>query len=84
MSIVSLAEAIVIRVSTLLNERNMTRYRLELTSGISHGHMQKIMMNKRKNITLKTVALLAKGFDMTLSEFLNDPLFNLDTLDLED
>ena len=80
----SLADAVVERIHALLKERNMTRYRLEILSGIDHGHMQRIMKDQRKNITLKTVALLAKGFDMSLSEFLDHPLFSYTNLDLED
>lgn len=46
--------------------------------------MHRIMKDNRKNITLKTVALLAKGFDMSLCEFLDHPLFAYDNLELED
>ena len=80
----SFNEAVVNRVTSLLKERGMTRYRLQITSGISHGHMHRIMKDNRKNITLKTVALLAKGFDMTLSEVRDHPLFSYDNLDIEE
>lgn len=80
----SFNEAVVQRVTALLEERGITRYRLQLLSGISHGHMHRIMKDNRKNITLKTVAMLAKGFDMSLSEFLNHPLFSYDNLDIVD
>ena len=80
----SFNEAVVQRVTALLKERGMTRYRLQIVSGISHGHMHRIMKDQRKNITLKTVALLAKGFDMSLSEFLDHPLFSYTNLDLEE
>lgn len=80
----SFNEAVVQRVNGLLKERGMTRYRLQVLSGISHGHMHRIMKDNRKNITLKTVALLAKGFDMSLCEFLDHPLFAYDNLELED
>ena len=77
-------QAVVERVNTLLEARQMTRYRLQITSGISHGHMHRIMKDQRKNITLKTVAMLAKGFGMSLCEFLDDPLFSYDNLDIDD
>ena len=80
----SFNEAVVNRVTSLLKERGMTRYRLQITSGISQAHMHRIMKDSRKNITLKTVALLAKGFNMTLSEFLDHPLFSYDNLDIEE
>lgn len=80
----SFNDAVVERILALLKERNMTRYRLEQLSGVEHGHMHRIMKHRRKNITLKTVALLAKGFDMSLSEFLNDPLFSYENLDMNE
>ena len=80
----SFADAVVKRVFALLKERNMTRYRLELLSGINHGHMQRIIKGGRKNITVKTVAMLANGFGMTLSEFFDDPLFTFSNLDIDE
>lgn len=80
----SFNDAVVERVLALLKERNMTRYRLQQLSGITHGHMHRIMKDARKNITLKTVAMFARGFDMTIAEFLDDPLFSYDNLDMDE
>ena len=41
------------------------------------------MNGRNKTVTLSTVILLAKGFDMSLSEFLDDDIFNSEELDLE-
>ncbi len=75
-------DAVAKRVSMLLKEKNMSQYRLEQTSGIQHGSMQCIMNGRNKTVTLSTIILLAKGFNMTLSEFLNDEIFSSD-LELE-
>ena len=75
--------AVAKRVSKLLQEKNMSQYRLEQTSGIQHGSMQCIMNGRNNTVTLSTVILLAKGFDMSLSEFLDDDIFNSEELDLE-
>ncbi len=61
----------------------MSQYRLEIESGIQHGSMQCIMNGRNKTVKLNTVILLAKGFQMTLSEFLDDDLFRLENLDIE-
>ncbi|MCI7003451.1 MAG: XRE family transcriptional regulator [Clostridia bacterium] len=53
----------------------MTLYKLEQNSGILHGTMMCIMNERNKNITLKTVMQLARGFNMTILEFLDDKLF---------
>lgn len=76
-------EAVILRVKELLQERHMTQYRLEQESGIQHGHMQWIMSGKSKTVTLSTVMLLAKGFGMSVTAFLDAPVFALDGLDIE-
>ena len=54
----------------------MSQYRLEKLTGIQHGSMQCITNGRNKTVTLSTVMLLAKGFDMALCEFLDSELFN--------
>ena len=61
----------------------MSQYRLEQISGIQHGSMQCIMNGRNKTVTLSTVIMLAKGFDMSLSEFLDDEIFASEELDIE-
>ena len=75
--------AVALRISNLLKEKNMTQYRLEQESGIQHGSMQCIMNGRNKTVTLSTVILLAKGFKMSPSEFLDDDLFKSDELEAE-
>ncbi len=76
-------DAVAKRVSDLLKANNMSQYRLEQETGIQHGSMQCIMNGRNKTVTLSTVILLAKGFHMSLSEFLNDEVFSPENLDLE-
>ena len=76
-------DAVARRVSMLLKEKGISQYRLEQESGIQHGSMQCIMNGRNKTVTLSTVILLAKGFHMSLTEFLNDELFNFEGLDIE-
>ena len=76
-------DAVAKRVSKLLRERSMSQYRLEQESGIQHGSMQCIMNSRNKTVTLSTVILLARGFGMSLTEFLNDDIFRSDDLEIE-
>ncbi len=76
-------DAVAIRISKLLKEKEMSQYRLEQESGIQHGSMQCIMNGRNKTVTLSTVILIAKGFGMSLTEFLADDIFNSDNLDIE-
>ncbi len=45
--------------------------------------MQCIMNGRNKTVTLSTVLLLAKGFHMSLTEFLDDEIFNLEHIEIE-
>jgi transcriptional regulator with XRE-family HTH domain len=76
-------DAVATRISKLLREKGISQYRLEQESGIQHGSMQCIMNGRNKTVTLSTVILLAKGFDMSLSEFLNDDIFRSEDLEIE-
>ena len=76
-------DAVAKRILKLLREKDMSQYRLEQKSGIQHGSMQCIMNGRNKTVTLSTVMMLAKGFDMTLTEFLNDEVFSYDDLEIE-
>ena len=76
-------DAVAKRISKLLKERGMSQYRLEQESGIQHGSMQCIMNGRNKTVTLSTVIMLAKGFNMTLPEFLSDEIFSSEDLEIE-
>ncbi|MBO5882951.1 MAG: helix-turn-helix transcriptional regulator [Clostridia bacterium] len=76
-------DAVAKRISKLLKEKDMSQYRLEQESGIQHGSMQCIMNGRNKTVTLSTVIMLARGFNMSLIEFLNDEIFYSDDLEIE-
>ena len=76
-------DAVALRISKLLTEKNMSQYRLEQESGIQHGSMQCIMNGRNKTVTLSTVIMIARGFDMPLAEFLDDEIFRSEDLDIE-
>ena len=76
-------DAVAKRISKLLLEKNMSQYRLEQESGIQHGSMQCIMNGRNKTVTLSTVIMLARGFNMPLTEFLDDDIFSSEDLEVE-
>lgn len=75
--------AVAIRISELLVKNKMTLYRLEQKSGILHGTMMCIMNERNKNITLKTVMQISRGFDMNLLQFLDDKIFLSEELEID-
>jgi len=76
-------DAVAKRISNLLCEKNMSQYRLEQNSGIQHGSMQCIMNGRNKTVTLSTVIMIARGFNISLTEFLDDEIFRSDDLEIE-
>ena len=76
-------DAVARRITALLAEKGMTQYRLEQDSGLQHGSMQCIMNRRNKTVTLSSVIMIARGFHMTLPEFLNDDLFSSEDLEID-
>ena len=76
-------DAVARRITKLLQEKAMSQYRLEQESGIQHGSMQCIMNGRNKTVTLSTVIMLARGFNISLTEFLDDDLFRSEDLEVE-
>ena len=71
------------RINKYLGEKNLTQYRLAELSGLPFATIKSIMQKRTKGISLKTILLLAKGFGMTGSEFINDKLFNPDDINFD-
>ena len=79
----TVSEAVAERIRGLLWERGMTQYRLEQASGVQHGSMQCILNGRNRTVTLSTVMMIARGFDLSLLEFLDDPVFTSEELEVE-
>ena len=79
----TVSEAVAKRINRLLIGKGMTQYRLEQNSGIQHGSMQCIMNGRNKTVTLSTVIMIARGFDMTLLEFLDNSVFTSEDLEVD-
>lgn len=71
------------RVARLLELKKMTQYRLEQESGIIHGAMDRILTGQNKTVTMTTLYKLARGFDMTIYEFLDDDNFRSADLEID-
>ena len=78
----SVNRAVALRISQLLIEKNMTQYRLAMNSGITHSTLKNIIHETVKDNLLSTVILIATGFNMTVSEFLDSPLFLEENLNI--
>ena len=76
-------QAVAARIKELLKKNGITRYRLAMKSGVPHSTLHNIMNNKDiDDHWFSNVILIASGFDMTLSEFCDTPLFGLENLNI--
>ena len=78
----SVNRAIALRIVQLLKEKGMTRYRLAMNSGVTHSTLKNIIHETVKDNLLSTTILIASGFDMTVGEFLDSPLFLEENLEI--
>ncbi len=67
------AEIISKRILALCKERKITVNKLATLSGLSHSTLENIIKCNTKSPGLRTLHLIAQGFDITLSELLNFP-----------
>lgn len=74
--------AVALRIEELLKEKNITRYRLAMNSGVTHSTLKNIMHETVKDNLLSTTILIASGFGMTVSEFLDSDLFHEENLNI--
>ncbi|MBE5806476.1 MAG: helix-turn-helix transcriptional regulator [Clostridiales bacterium] len=64
------------RIKNLLKEKNMKPYELTKAAGIAMPTLTDFMNNNTKNLRMDTLLHLCEGFNITLSDFFNDSLFN--------
>ena len=78
-----LNEAVVQKLQQYLNEKELTQYRLAQLSGVPFPTIKSILQRRTTGISLKTVILLANGLGISASEFLDDPAFSVENLDID-
>ena len=76
-------DAVAMRIIKLMRSKGITQYRLEQDSGIFHGAMDRILQGKNNTVSFTTIFRLARGFHMTVEEFINDDLFRREDLELD-
>ena len=77
------SKAVALRVSNLLAKKGMSRYKLSREATLSEVTIKHIIDEDHKSINLNTVILIADAFGMSLKEFFDDDLFNLDNLEVD-
>ncbi len=79
----NLNKAFALRVSKLLMEKKMSKYRLEKETGLSHSALRYIFNEINSDIRFSTIVKVCNAFKISLSEFFADELFDLKELEAE-
>lgn len=79
----TLHEAFAIRVKELLKEKKITQYKLCQQTGLYPSTMNYILHAKTKASNFKSMALIIRELGVSISEFFDSPVFDLDNLDIE-
>ena len=69
------------RVSELLNQRNMTQYQLFTKSGVPKATLNNIIHCTYDSVKLRIIHEICQGFEISITEFFSSPLFSDDNLD---
>ncbi len=76
----TLSEAVAARIDELLEEKNITQYRLAQLSGLAQTTIADIRKMRNKGTNIQNINAIAQGFGIDISEFFNSPLFKGDSI----
>lgn len=76
-----LNEAVSKRVLELLQEQNMTQYRLFKRTGVPRATISSIIKCDYPSVKLRIIHEICQGFEIGMAEFFNSPLFDEDNLE---
>lgn len=79
----NLNKAFALRLSKLLHEKGMSKYKLEKESGLTHSALRYIFNEVNSDVKLSTVAKVCNALNVSLYDFFNDGIFSLENIDYE-
>lgn len=68
------------RLSALLNERKMSKYRLEQETGLSHSVLRYIFNEVNTDVKFSPIVKVCQALNLPRNEFFDDKSFNLENL----
>ena len=71
-----LNEAVSKRLTELLEQHNMTQYQLFVKSGVPKSTIHNIIHCAYDSVKLRIIHELCQGFQISISEFFQSPLFD--------
>jgi len=71
------------RISGLLVEKNLTQYAVCKKATVDLSTVYNILNGRQRVVSLNILLLLCHGLDITIQEFLDDPLFEKENLEID-
>ncbi len=68
------------RLSKILLEKNMSKYKLEKESGLSHSALRYIFNEVNTDVKFSTIVKVCEALNISLKEFFDDEIFDMDNL----
>ena len=78
-----LIEAISLRIKELMQERNITQYRLGQVCNIPHTTLSNIFCSICKSVYMDIIVKICKGLGISLKEFFRGEVFELQNLEVD-
>ncbi len=72
--------AIAKRIVELCEERKMTQYQLAMKSGVPQSTLSTVLKCKFPSMKMRIIYEICEGFEITLFDFFNSPLFERENL----
>jgi len=76
-----LNEAVSRRLTELLDEREMTQYKLFKRTGVSKSTISNIIACNHQSMNLRVLHEICQGLDINIVDFFTSPLFDNENLD---
>ena len=70
-----LSDLIAIRITELMNSKNLTTYQLEELTGVYRSTITLFLNRNTKTIRIENLSHICQALDLSLSEFFADPRF---------
>lgn len=79
-----LNDAIKVRIENLMKEKNKnSRYELSCDAGLNPSSLNDFFRNKISYPRIDTLYLLCESLGISLEEFFNDSMFNIENIEVE-
>lgn len=81
--IMNLNRAFALRLTNLLVEKNISKYRLEKETGISHSELRYNFNEVNSDVRFSTIVKVCMVLNISLKDFFDDEIFEFTNLNFE-